>query len=245
MKLYVITAMVIGVSIVVYYAFITVPSKIDESLKQSVQVEGSFVRNIEDKVDRLTDSVEQLIQNHSERFEQSKSEQVRLNSALASLEERLQMVELKGVPNHENVMDVGYAAQDKNTKTFENSNNDSETAVVSERELSQWMEDTINTGYLDDVATSLAAEQVEANIVNHPELDLVDVLCSQRFCRASFLNNKGGATDVSELIGVPPFVNEGFTITEPDGRVTVYFTDTGISLSELQEEVRTSRLGVE
>jgi hypothetical protein len=68
-------------------------------------------------------------------------------------------------------------------------------------------------------------------------MQLLDMLCSQKFCRASFAREDGEVPDIGNLLGTPPFVNEGFTINNPDGTATVYFTETGTSLSDLQNEV--------
>jgi hypothetical protein len=62
--------------------------------------------------------------------------------------------------------------------------------------------------------------------------------CGESFCRATFAHENGEQPDIQGLFGEPPFVNEGFTIHEPDGRVTLYFTRPGESLEKLRSEAR-------
>ena len=83
------------------------------------------------------------------------------------------------------------------------------------------------------MATSLAAV---------PGLNLADLQCGDRFCRASFVSDNGKPPNIAQLIGASPFIESGFTLNEPDGGVRVYFTQPGQSLGELRSEARESTL---
>ena len=86
-------------------------------------------------------------------------------------------------------------------------------------------------------------EQMETSLAEVPGLNLADMQCGERFCRASFVSDNGKPPNISELIGASPFIDSGFTITEPDGSVRVYFTQPGQSLSELRREAQEVVLG--
>jgi hypothetical protein len=75
-----------------------------------------------------------------------------------------------------------------------------------------------------------------------PGFNLADMQCGERFCRASFFSDNGKSPNMAELFGASSFIESGFTISEPDGRVRVYFTQPGQSLSELRSEARESGL---
>lgn len=86
--------------------------------------------------------------------------------------------------------------------------------------------------------TAQATEQAVISTGKTPGINLEDMQCDQRFCRAAFTNTNGRVPDVQPLLGEPPFVTEGFTIIEPDGRVVLYFTQPGVSLAALRNEAQ-------
>ena len=67
---------------------------------------------------------------------------------------------------------------------------------------------------------------------NRPDIKLEDMQCRDDFCRATFADKNGEQPPIHELFGKPPFLNEGFTVEESDGRVSVYFTRPGVSLKD-------------
>ena len=77
-----------------------------------------------------------------------------------------------------------------------------------------------------------------------PGLNLADMQCGGRFCRASFVSENGKPPNITEFFGASPFIDSGFTINEPDGSVRVYFTQPGQSLSELAVKHKRSSLGI-
>lgn len=84
-------------------------------------------------------------------------------------------------------------------------------------------------------------EQMETSLAEVPGINLADMQCGESFCRASFVPENGKPPNISQLIGASPFIDSGFTINEPDGRVRVYFTQPGQSLSELRSEAQEQR----
>ena len=51
----------------------------------------------------------------------------------------------------------------------------------------------------------------------------------------------GEHPDIDGLFGGPPFEGESFTLQDPDGRVTLYFTLSGGSLEEFRSEARQAK----
>ena len=80
--------------------------------------------------------------------------------------------------------------------------------------------------------------QAAKSLEKVPGVNLEDMQCGESFCRATFAHENGEQPDIRDLFGVPPFVNEGFTLKEPDGRVALYFTRPGESLEKLRSEAR-------
>ena len=89
------------------------------------------------------------------------------------------------------------------------------------------MEETLCVGDVDRDVTNQAIEQTAQSLSRLPGTYLEDMQCGERFCRATFGNEKGEQPDIQNLFGDPPFVNEGFTVNEANGRVSLYFTRLG------------------
>jgi hypothetical protein len=62
--------------------------------------------------------------------------------------------------------------------------------------------------------------------------------CDEKFCRAIFTKTNGKEPDIQALYGEPPFLTEGFTLNDADGRISLYFTQPGVTLAELRGEVQ-------
>ena len=104
------------------------------------------------------------------------------------------------------------------------------------------MDKVLDTGDFDRDTTKSTMDQMATSLTEVPGLNLTDMQCGERFCRAGFVADNGKPPNISQLIGASPFIESGFTITEPDGRVRVYFTQPGESLSELRSEAQESGL---
>ncbi len=76
-----------------------------------------------------------------------------------------------------------------------------------------------------------------------PGINLADMQCGERFCRATLILETGKRLNISEMIGASQFIGSGFTINEPNGSVKVYFTQPGQSLSELRSEAQEVAVG--
>lgn len=113
---------------------------------------------------------------------------------------------------------------------------------LSEDDFGHWLDEALDTGDFDRDATRLTMEQMETSLAEVPGINLADMQCGGRFCRASFVAENGKPPNISQLIGASPFIDSGFTINEPDGGVRVYFTQPGQSFSELRSEAQENAL---
>jgi hypothetical protein len=109
-------------------------------------------------------------------------------------------------------------------------------AKLSEGEFGQWMDQVLNAGDFDGHASESIANQMKTSLAEMPGVTLTDMRCGGRFCRASLVSEDGTQPNISQLVGGSPFIGSGFTVAEPDGRVKVYFTQPGQSLTELRSE---------
>jgi len=106
--------------------------------------------------------------------------------------------------------------------------------TMIEADLGSWMDTSLTQA--DATATSLAFEQAAVTISDNSALDLDGMECAERFCRATVTLKSDDPDAVRNLFGHPPFMTEGFTIHDADGRVQVYFTQPGVSLRDLRGE---------
>ncbi|MGE0683550.1 MAG: hypothetical protein AB7P69_21950 [Candidatus Binatia bacterium] len=111
-----------------------------------------------------------------------------------------------------------------------------------EEDFGHWLDEALITGDFDREATRLTMDEMETSLAEAPDINLADLQCGQRFCRASFVPDNGTRPNISQLIGASPFIESGFTLNEPDGGVRVYFTQPGQSFGELRREAQESVL---
>jgi hypothetical protein len=111
---------------------------------------------------------------------------------------------------------------------------------LSEADFAQWMDEALDAGDFDRDATQAVMDQAETSLATVPGINLADMQCSNRFCRATLIPETGKQLTISQLIGASPFMGAGTTIQEPDGRVRVYFVQPGQSLRALQSEAQTT-----
>jgi hypothetical protein len=162
----------------------------------------------------------------------------RMHEKIADLEARLRSMEAHA---NEQAKDQTVAKLDE-----PDVNNDAEKAKakkLSEADFGHWLDTALVAGDFDRDATRLTMEQMETSLAEAPGLNLADMQCGVRFCRASFASDNGKPPRITKLIGASPFIESGFTINEPDGAVKVYFTQPGQSLSDLRSEAQESILG--
>lgn len=160
-----------------------------------------------------------------------------LNDRIANLEARLRDME---ATTSGHAQDQTVATPDKSEANKDDEK--AKTKKLSEGDLGHWMDKALDAGDFDRDTTKSITEQMATSLAEVPGINLADIQCGERFCRASFVSNNGKAPNITQLIGASPFIDSGFTINEPDGRVRVYFTQPGQSLSELRSEAQESAL---
>lgn len=161
-----------------------------------------------------------------------------MNEKIAGLEARLRDMEASA---SRQAQDQPVARPDK-----PEANKDADkgkTKKLSEADFAQWLDEVLDRGGFDREATKLTMEQMATSLAEVPGTNLADMRCNDRFCRASFVAESGKAPNISDLFGASPFMGSGNAIPEPDGSVTVYFTQADQSFSELRKEAREVVLG--
>jgi hypothetical protein len=161
-----------------------------------------------------------------------------MNEKIADLEARLRSMEATA---SEQAKDPTVLRPDE--PDVNNGTEKAKAKKLSEADFGHWLDAALVTGDFDRDATRLTMEQMETSLAEVPGINLADMQCGERFCRASFVHENGKPPNISQLIGASPFIDSGFTLNEPDGRVRVYFTQPGQSLSELRSEAQGSVLG--
>lgn len=152
---------------------------------------------------------------------------------LADLDTRLRSVETRA---GEQTSDS--AEQGTDTAVRNSGAGKPELAELSESDFGHWMDQTLRVGSFDRGATELAIEQAGKSVAKLPGVKVEDMHCDERFCRATFAHENGEPPAIQDLFGEPPFVTDGFTIDEADGRVSLYFGRPGEPLEELRSEAR-------
>jgi hypothetical protein len=159
----------------------------------------------------------------------------RMHEKIADLEARLRSLE---ATTREQATDPTGSRSDE-----PDADKDAEKAKAkkfSEDDFGQWLDDALDTGDFDRDATRVTREEMATSLAAVPGINLADLQCGDRFCRASFVSDNGEPPNIAQLIGASPFIESGFTLNEPDGGVRVYFTQPGQSLGELRSEARES-----
>lgn len=194
--------------------------------------------NVQKKLDKLTSVLQSYQQINQEQVKQAQLEQTQLKDMLAELDARLGSLESE-VP--EKIIGTTESNNDKQDIDMNLSSNDagnSQAGVISEADLGHWIDETLDAGHWDWDQTTQASEQATSSLEKLPGVTLENMQCGDRFCRATLAHEDGKQPDIGDLIGEPPFVNDGFTINEPDGRVSVYFAGNGISLEDLRNDAQ-------
>jgi hypothetical protein len=114
--------------------------------------------------------------------------------------------------------------------------NGNATPRLSEADLGQWMDATMTAQSRDRVYTSEVKEQFKVSLTYAPGVKLEDVDCGSRFCRATFTQPDGAPPTLRQVIGASPFMTEGFTLGDADGRMAIYFVRAGETLDALRKE---------
>jgi uncharacterized coiled-coil protein SlyX len=110
----------------------------------------------------------------------------------------------------------------------------------SDADFVQWMDVALDAGDVDRDAAESVMEQVVTSVAEVPGINLADLQCGARFCRATLIPETGEGPDLAELVGASPFMGSALSVPEPDGSVRVYFVPSGQSFSELQDEAQST-----
>ena len=116
--------------------------------------------------------------------------------------------------------------------------------MIPESKVSTWIDDNLAYYYVDDEKTNTARHQVEQSLEYLPGALLDDIQCNAEFCRATFSKNGSIMPDVTDLMGYPPFLNEGFTMENADGTVELYFAEIGASMGDIKQQISDESLGI-
>lgn len=223
---------------VLAYNFMREDTAFEQPQAVTSQTGATSGLGVQDKLDELASVLQRYQQTNQEQLQQAQLEQARLNKMLADLDTRLQSVETAGDEQTPDAAVSNSVEQATDAAVSNSGAGNPESGKVSETDLAHWMDETLRVGYWDGYSTELATEQAAMSLAKVPSVNLDDMQCSERFCRATFAHENGEQPVIGDLFGEPPFVNEGFTIHEPDGRVSLYFAQPGESLEGLRSEAR-------
>jgi hypothetical protein len=106
----------------------------------------------------------------------------------------------------------------------------------SENDFAQWMEDSLASSARDQGVTDAVNAEAVATLAQVPEVQMAELECSSRFCRAMLVGEEGNEPPVKKLFKLPPFATSGFSMPDKDGKVALYFTRPGEELDSLRSE---------
>ncbi|TQV71849.1 hypothetical protein FKG94_19600 [Exilibacterium tricleocarpae] len=192
------------------------------------------------KMDDLSDSLRGLQQANQRQLDKVRAEKNSLIDLVKALEARVAAVETGGKTSARGSGDTGDDAHIK-AETENLSGHTGAVATVTEVDLRHWMDDLIAMNYVDVEYSQRALSEVTETLERLPGVSVEAMQCGDGFCRAMFAQAGGEVPDISDVVGLPPFVGSGFTKPGDDGRLTVYFTDAGVSMRELEERLVADR----
>ena len=191
------------------------------------------VSQIQFNIANLLDKLDKYEKKNEERFNLNVLEQTQIKEAVAVLASRLTSLEEIAISH---VLDEG---DDDTADKLNKDTEDGSSQESLEPSLSQWMDNAMEFEYWDEAAEEHASiELVDSLSQTLPGVNLVGMQCGDGFCRATLAQADGERPDVSSLIGMPPFSTEGFTMDTGDGRLLVYFTESGVTLDDLRNRAR-------
>ncbi|MFW2373104.1 MAG: hypothetical protein ACN4GM_08275 [Gammaproteobacteria bacterium] len=193
---------------------------------------------VQEKLDKLTGILQNYQQISQEQFRLAKIEQDQLKNMLAKLEAKLATIESGVTEQTINDAKLDSTEQDSDIALSSNDEVNPQSTTISEVDLGHWIDESLDAGHWDWNLTTQAKEQAVNSLEELPGITLENMQCGDRFCRATLAHESGKQPEIGNLIGKPPFVNDGFTINEPDGRVSIYFAGNGISLNDLRSDAQ-------
>jgi hypothetical protein len=187
-------------------------------------------KNLTTQLDDMTNDIYDNKFEYQEKFKLAFIEQQKINKKLEDVLSRLKFIEStveqqSDESENDTQLDVGsYHSSD--TKTYK---------AQSEVDFGNRLDNSLLEN--DAVASAIATEQAVVTLENTSNINLDDMQCSTNFCRATFTLGSTDKMAIRNLFGQPPFMSDGFTIHDPDGRVKVYFTQGDVSLADLRSEI--------
>ena len=192
--------------------------------------------NARDEV--ANEAMEEYAAFQQKQIEEIKKDQKELTNTLSELNQKLKaaLTEIQTL-NEITSQSLANKQEEQNSDRDEeegSEHNSHKNAVVSEKQLSQYVDAVIENDGWDENATNMAWEKTHQVLESMPGVLLDDMQCGTNICRATFARVDGEAPDISNIWGKPPFMSEGFTIPQKDGSVLLYFTEEGSSIDEFR-----------
>lgn len=199
---------------------------------------ASSSAEIQAALDKLAKDFEHYQLTNQVQFQRAQQEQARLSVELAALNARLGSIEAADSEPGRKVVGQNSIEQSTDIADLNDGTGKPESRKVSEADLGHWIDETFRVGSGDTHLTAQATEQAAMSLRKLSNINLDDMQCEERFCRATFTKINGKEPDIQALYGEPPFLTEGFTLYEADGRISLYFTQPGVSMTELRNEAQ-------
>lgn len=113
---------------------------------------------------------------------------------------------------------------------------------MTHAELGDRILESIEVGGRDTQWESEAESQIRNRLSELPGVRLDEIACSARFCAMKFRGASGGATDITPILGAPPFDGPSFAVPDPEtGLLSVFVPAVGISVEALMAQATASK----
>lgn len=169
---------------------------------------------------------------------QLRSNEIQLVQAMEAQAE--QKKQLQSLATRLVALEASSGAGDATTVVGEEEKSENQEDGITEVDVERWIDRNLDFVDFDAEATESTRNIVLQSIAKAPGINLDDMQCGEGYCRAAFTHVNGDQPDVSQLLGAPPFVGEGFTVAKPDGRLMVYFVEQGKSFDEIRQRIAAS-----
>jgi hypothetical protein len=162
-----------------------------------------------------------------------KVQQMTFDARIGSLEKELTELRARGSSAQKRSAEQASSEADE---TSEEGSDTPRRRRPSEAQFGRWLDEKVAQEGPDPEWTPRARQEAQQTVKAFPHLALDGLQCTRRFCRAEFLQKQGDS--LADLFGAPPFDGEGFTLPDEQtgGKVKLYFTRAGESLSQMREE---------
>lgn len=213
-------------------------STLDVSKATDINVlTGNAFRELDDKITNLHTELAAYYSTNNKQIQQALSQQKHVNKKLLSLSQRIEAIQIIN-DNIAKIAQSNISINEGKEKNIAHTRVEAtKPEELTESDLGQWIDNTIELGNVDENLSALANEQALLTVADLSSVNLDELSCGEKVCRAILTHEPGEREAVHDLFGKPPFDNEGFTVEEEDGRVLVYFTQPGVTMKELRVEL--------